>query len=247
MAGNEKILSVWGSPHSGKTGISVKLAQAIYEMSRSTVIVIFCDVNTPSLPVLFPNRKENELYSLGTLLSATDIFANDVVSNLVTLRERMNLGFLGYRNRENRFRFPEYTEEKAKELFCAIGEVADHIIVDCMTDPKSSVLTEYAMKHAGRMIRLYTPDLSCMSFYQSQDPILKAGGYYADESLSVMNIPSADLSMLAGDASAYFGRIGLTLPFSQTLREQYLEGTLVMPTKDRRFMQAIRTAAEAML
>ena len=41
------------------------------------------------------------------------------------------------------------------------------------------------------------------------------------------------------------GKVDLMVPYSQTLREQYLEGTLVMPTHDKKYMQAIKTAVEA--
>ena len=55
VAEKEKIITVWGSPHSGKTTFSVKLAEALYEKTKATVIVLFCDVTTPTLPILFPN------------------------------------------------------------------------------------------------------------------------------------------------------------------------------------------------
>ena len=124
-----KIITVWGSPHSGKTTFSLKLGQALYEKTHASVVVLFCDATTPSLPVLFPNFKTTELYSVGTVLSKTDIYANDVVSNLITVKERANLGFLGYKNKENRFSFPEYDGSKVHELFTAISEIADYIII----------------------------------------------------------------------------------------------------------------------
>lgn len=245
MAEKEKIITVWGSPHSGKTTFSVKLAEALYEKTKATVIVLFCDVTTPTLPILFPNYKASDLYSIGNVLSKTDIFANDVVSNLITLKERMNLGFLGYRNKENRFSFPEYTEEKVGELFRALREVADYIVVDCETNPQNSVLTDYTMKRADMMCKLATPDLSSLGFFQSQNGVMMAGGYYPTEQLLVMNIPSDDLTMLSTDTGAHLGKVDLIVPYSQTLREQYLEGKLVMPTHDRKYMQAIRGAVEA--
>ena len=52
-----KLIAVWGSPDSGKTTFSVKLAEALYNRSRgkSAVIVVFTDIVTPSIPVIFPN------------------------------------------------------------------------------------------------------------------------------------------------------------------------------------------------
>ena len=245
MSYKDKIIAVWGSPHSGKTTFSLKLGQALYEKTRAAVVVLFCDITTPVLPVLFPNFKTTELYSVGTVLSKTDIFANDVVSNLITVKERADLGFLGYKNKENKFSFPEYDGGKAHELFLAISEVADYIIVDCESVPTSSVLSDFSMRNAGKCIKLCTPELSSICFYQSQNGIMLAGGYYPEQTLTVMNTPSPDLTMLVSDAGAHIGKIDITLPYSQSIRDQYLEGRLYMPTHDKKYTQAIDKAVEA--
>ena len=51
---NGKIIAVWGSPNSGKTTFATKLATAIYESFETTVIVLYTDLETPVLPILFP-------------------------------------------------------------------------------------------------------------------------------------------------------------------------------------------------
>jgi len=40
MAEREKIITVWGPPHSGKTTFALKMAETLYEKSKSTVIVL---------------------------------------------------------------------------------------------------------------------------------------------------------------------------------------------------------------
>ncbi|MBE6634131.1 MAG: hypothetical protein E7620_07320 [Ruminococcaceae bacterium] len=214
-------------------------------MKRASRPSLFCDITTPTLPILFPNQKPEELYSVGAVLSKVAIFASDVVSHLVTLKERMNLGFLGFKSRENRFSFPEYSFEKVDEMFRALREIADYIVVDCETNPQNSVLTDYAMKQSDILCKLATPDLASLGFYQSQNGVMTTGGYYPPEQLLIMNIPSDDLTMLSTDTGAHLGKVDLVVPYSQTLREQYLEGKLVLPTHDKRYMQAIRAAVEA--
>ncbi len=111
-----KLIAVWGSPGSGKTTFSVKLAEALYNRSRgkSAVIVVFTDIVTPTIPVIFPNFRSEDVFSVGTILSKPDFFADDVVSNMVMTKDRMNLGYLGYKDSENHHSFPEYTDKKAK-------------------------------------------------------------------------------------------------------------------------------------
>lgn len=244
MAANEKILAVWGSPGSGKSTFSLKFAHALHEKLRATVIVLFCDITTPTLPVLFPNHKSSDLYSVGTVLSKTDIFGNDVVANMVTLKAQMNIGYLGYRSGENRFSFPTYTEEKASALLTVLADIADYVVVDCMTDPEDSILSAVSMRSAGTLFKLCTPDLACLSYYQSQNPIMLTGGSLPERVVPIMNIPRDDLAMLSGDAGAHLGRFAQVIPYSPTIREQYLEGRLSEATADRRYMQALKSVAE---
>lgn len=74
MMGN--VLSVWGSPGSGKTTFATKLATAIYEKYQKTVIVLYCDIETPVLPVVFPNFKREYLASVGVALSKAELLQN---------------------------------------------------------------------------------------------------------------------------------------------------------------------------
>ena len=138
-----KLIAVWGSPGSGKTTFSVKLAEALYNRSRgkSAVIVVFTDIVTPTIPVIFPNFRSEDVFSVGTILTKPDFFADDVVSNMVMTKDRMNLGYLGYKDSENKHSFPDYTEEKAKYLYDVLVGIADYVIVDCMSIPDSNFLT----------------------------------------------------------------------------------------------------------
>ncbi len=242
---NQRLIAVWGSPHSGKTVFATKFAECLYKESRGTVILLYTDILTPSLSVLFPNAKNADLYSVGTVLSKTDIYANDVVSNLVTVKERMNLGYMGYRNGENKFSFPTYTEAKAENLLTVLCELADYVVVDCMSNPENSILTETVMKQARTMLKICTPDIACMSFEQSQTQVMLSRGIIPARQLSVMNIPDADLGMLSGDAGSHLGKMVQVIPYSQVLKSQYLEGSLTVPTKDRKYMQAVMNVVKA--
>ena len=70
---NAKIIAVWGSPNSGKTTLATKLATAIYDNYQATVVVLYCDLETPALPVIFPNEKAEDLGSVGIPLDCCEI------------------------------------------------------------------------------------------------------------------------------------------------------------------------------
>ncbi len=241
-----KLIAVWGAPNSGKTAFSVKLAEALYNRSRGkcAVIVVFADVVTPTLPVVFPNFRSEDVYSIGSVLSKPDFFADDVVSNIVMTKDRMNLGFMGYKDGENLHSYPDYTEAKAKYFYDVLIGVADYVIVDCMTMPDSNYLTQVALEKADQTIRLSTPDLKCISFQMSQMKIFASRGYLKDTDVAVMNIPREELNMAASDARTHLGKIAYTVPYCPNLAEQYMEGVLYEPMKDKKFMQTIKAISE---
>lgn len=241
-----KLIAVWGAPGSGKTTLTVKLAQALYHRSRgkSAVIVVFTDIVTPAIPVIFPNFRSEEVFSVGTILSKPDFFADDVVSNMVMTKEGMNLGYLGYRDSENHHSFPEYTPQKAKYFYDVLVGLADYVIVDCMSLPEANFLTSVALENADQVIRLSTPDLKCMSFQMSQVRTFASRGYLRDNDVTVMNIPREELKLAAADARLHLGKIAFTIPYCNALTQQYMEGSLYEQLKDKKFMQTVKAVAE---
>lgn len=241
-----KLIAVWGTPESGKSTLSMKLAEAIYSRSRgkSIIIVVFTDIVTPTLPVVFPNLRSEDIFSVGSVLSKPDFFADDVVSNIVMTKRRMNLGYMGYKDGENRHSYPEYTEMKAKHFYDVLVGIADYVIVDCMAMPDFSLLTRVALKNADQTVRLSTPDLKCISFRMSQMKIFTSHGYLRDTDIAVMNIPRQELNLSAADARTHLGKIEFTIPYCPGIVEQYMEGVLYEEMKDKKFMQTVTAIVE---
>ena len=241
-----KLIAVWGAPNSGKSTLSVKLAEAIYGRSRgnSIIIVVFTDIVTPTLPVVFPNLRSEDIFSVGSVLSKPDFFADDVVSNIVMTKRKMNLGYMGYKDGENRHSYPEYTEMKAKHFYDVLVGIADFVIVDCMSMLDFSLLTRVALKNADQTVRLSTPDLKCISFRMSQMKIFASHGYLKDSDVAVMNIPRQELNLSAADARTHLGKIEFTIPYCPGIMEQYMEGVLYEEMKDKKFMQTVKAIVE---
>ena len=89
-----KFIAIWGSPSSGKTTFATKLGLSIYEEYQSTVIVLYTDMETPTLPVIFPNIKKDSLFSIGVALASTDITQENVIKQIVTIKGKSNLGLI---------------------------------------------------------------------------------------------------------------------------------------------------------
>ena len=238
-----KIIAVWGSPHSGKTTFATKLATAIYDNDQATVIVMYTDLETPTLPVIFPNEKAEDIGSVGIPLSKTEIDTDDVIKNLVTIKERQNFGFIGYREGENKFTYPRFGKAKAEALYEALQSLADYIIVDCTSNLENNVLSAIGIEKADQVIRLASPDLSSISFFLSQKGVYEDAKYRWDAHIVGLNTPNADAYMPIEEARSHLKDVSFTVPYSQNIKEQLQKGTLYAPAKDKRFDSRLKEIA----
>ena len=229
-----KFIAVWGSPNSGKTTFATKLARSIYEEYQSTVIVVYCDFETPSLPVIFPNYKAEDLFSVGVPLSKTEITQDDVVKQIVTVKNKMNFGFLGFKDSENKFTYPQFDEGKVRSLYAVLGTLADYIVIDC-TSRLANPLSRVAVKEADEVIRLASPDLKCISYYTSQLPLYAEPRFRLDEHIQGLNVPDEDLYMPIDDAKAHLSDVRFTIPYSRLVKQQMLDGHLYEAVNDKKF------------
>ncbi len=129
-----KQIAIWGSPNAGKTTFATKLARSIYDEYQSTVIVVYTDFETPTLPVIFPTEKKENLFSIGVPLAGTEITEETVVPQIVTVKNRVNLGFVGFKDGENRYTYPRFDAEKCRSLYKVLGSLADYLVIDCTSN-----------------------------------------------------------------------------------------------------------------
>ena len=238
-----KTIAIWGSPHSGKTTFATKLACAIYEEYQSTVIIVYSDMVTPTLPMFFPNEKSENMTSIGNVLSEVEITKESVVKQIMTVKSKVNLGFLGFRDGENKFTYPRFDEDKLNTMLASIGELCDYLIVDC-TSSLSNPIAGAAIKTAGQVIRLASPDLLSVSFFSSQLRLYSDPAYRLNEQINGLNIPNSDLFMPIEDARKRIPDIRFTIPYCREVKQQMLDGKLYAEISDEKFNEKLRAIAE---
>ena len=72
---DNQVLAVWGSPSSGKTIMSVKLARYIASQKKN-VILVLADMSAPPLPYVCPSSDLESETSLGNILGADHVDEN---------------------------------------------------------------------------------------------------------------------------------------------------------------------------
>ncbi len=225
-------IAVWGSPGSGKTSFAVKLACAIYEQYNAVVLLLSADMITPSLPVLFPHRKAYELPSVGVPLSRTEITPDEVIRSVVTVKDKMNFGVLGFRDSENKYSYPTFDSIKANELITVLQSLAHIVIVDCTSEMDE--LSQAAVQRADTVLRLATPDLKSVSFFASQLSVYADAAYKCEQHIVGLNVTDNDVFMPLEDTKAHFGGVSFTLPYCREIKQQMLDGELCRRVSDKK-------------
>ena len=235
-----KMIAVCGAPGSGKTTAALKIAEEIYYAKKGSVIFLSPDLNVPCLAFVFPNCKEEELYSVGVALDRTDIYREDVLRQMNHVKTMENFGFLGYKAGENKYSYPRPTEDKILNLFSILRELADYVIVDCA----DGLISSMAKSHADMLVQLITSDLKCMAYYSSNSGMFELG---AENRIKVMNISDKDLFLPITEVANHFKGVDFTLPYSKALKQQTITGTLSERLPDAKYRSVAAGIAKAVI
>jgi CO dehydrogenase nickel-insertion accessory protein CooC1 len=218
-----KIIAIWGCPDSGKTTFTAKLSKMIFDETGAKILCVFADSATPTLPVLFPNKKASHINSIGAVLSRPEITREALLKSIVTTKKARNIGFVGYADGENRYSYPEFSEDKAAAFYDTAASLADFIIVDC-GNKLTGLLAYTAISRAAHIFKLCKPDLKAISFFSSQSPLYGDVKYRIDEHITVLNVAEQDLYMPVEEAAQHFKCGKLIIPYAPEIKRQGMNG-----------------------
>lgn len=173
-----KLISVIGSPNSGKTTVSVALARRLAAM-KNNVCIICCDQVVPTIPAILPQSTNNvndpssKIHSIGKVLSNIDFSPNDILAQSAYSKiDKIIL--IGYAYGENRLSYPAPTEYDAYNLYSKISEMVDYVIIDCGND-LSSPLVKVGIEHSDYVLRLAGSTYKDIVYYASNIDLIPEG------------------------------------------------------------------------
>ncbi len=217
------VLAVWGSPSSGKTVVSVKLAEYLAKKKRN-VLLIFADMTAPPLPCVCAATDLEGERSLGSILAAAHVTGNLIRKNCMFYRKNGYLSMAGMLKGENVFTYPPYEQEQAAELIVQAREVAPYVIIDCTSTIASDILSAVALMEADTVLRLVNCDLKSVSYLSSQLPLLRDNKWDADRQLkAASNIKQQEAS---SHMEQVLGSVAFKIPYSSEVERQCLEGEM---------------------
>lgn len=218
------VLAVWGSPSSGKTTLSVKLAKHLAD-KRKNVVLLLCDMTTPMLPCICPPSDLECEKSLGSILAATHVTESLVKHNLITHKKQDHLTIIGMLKGENEYTYPPYSEVQATELINSLREIAPYIIIDCGSAIATDVLSAVALMRSDAVLRLVNCDLKSISYLSSQLPLLFDHDWDVDKQYKIAsNVKQYDADE---NIKQVLGGMAFTASHSDEVEQQYLSGDLL--------------------
>lgn len=232
--------AVWGGRRSGKTSLSVGLSDELSR--RGSVVLLFADLDAPALPVIFPTMKDGEIRSAGAALSAVELTEEKILES-ATVSKNSGILYLGYGPGENRYSYPSFGEGRAELFLTLLGRMADYVVIDCPSLVTGNPLAEQALKSADVRLRLYTPEISCFSFFDSQLPLLSAENYQSERQLRVLTETEREIFMPEAEAMSNMHHCDALLPYSRELRLSFAEGRLCGCNPGKKYSKARETLA----
>ena len=156
-----RILAVWGSPSSGKTIMSVKLARYIASQKKN-VILVLADMSAPPLPYVCPPSDLEAETSLGNILGTAHVDENLIKQNAILHKKNEYLTMLAMLKGETAFSYAPYTDTQARELLAELRRLADYIIIDCTSDITNDALSAVSLIESDAVLRLVSCNLKSM-------------------------------------------------------------------------------------
>ena len=164
-----KVITVWGSPGSGKSMFSCILAKALTRDKRKAII-INAEISVPMLPVWLPEQIIQTNASVGQVLSSVEIDTSLVASHVTVLKSYPFIGLMGYSAGENPLSYPEIKYAMVLQLVNAAARLVDFVILDCSSS-MTNVFTPAAIESGDLVIRLLTPDLKGVNYLKAHQPL----------------------------------------------------------------------------
>lgn len=216
------VITVWGSPGSGKTVFSVLLSRYLTR-NRNHAIVISPDQTTPIIPVLFPKDNSEQIQSIGTVLDSEKIDTAIVAPRVKVVQSYPYIGILGYAPGDTPYTYTGYSYDKVQALIEAVSDMTDYLIIDC-TNRVKETFTPAALECADIAVGMFTPDLAGIAYHKAQSPLLTDHRFHPEYNFVIAGCSRPYNAI--DEMETYFGQLNGEFPWNKYLNRAAGDGTL---------------------
>ncbi|GAA0782086.1 ParA family protein [Hathewaya limosa] len=226
---NNQIIAIWGNPFSGKTSLSIKIAEKL-SLKKKNVIVVFSDIISPTIMTVLPYIK-TENKSLGRILSAPEINQEEIMAQCIVLEKNPHISLLGYLQGENIFTYAQYSKERAVDFLILLRHIADYVIIDCSSLFAYNTLSAVALEMSDSVIRLCSSNLKAVAYFNSYLPLLEDRKFNVDKHIKVLS--KVKISEPREQIKEIYRGVKYELPYTEEIEKQLLTAELFNKLKDK--------------
>lgn len=233
-----KLIAVSGPPGSGKTTLTLKLAQEVHEKTKKKVIYLSPDTLIPAMGAIFPKRDKASMLSLGAALEQVNLAITDILGVIATTKAMPNMGYLGYIPGDGPYSYAALSEKKVLQMFQLMRDNFDYIFIDCDRS-RDDLISTIGCGLCDHLIQIINPDIKSIAYYGFEE--------IPERAIQVLNILDNDIYLPIQDTNAHFPKIQFTVLYSRAVKMQMYNGELMDLLQDPIFRKAIKPIADLIL
>jgi len=219
-----KLVTIYGSPGSGKTILAMALASRL-ALKKENVILVSSDKVVPHLKVLLPTVETDKSFSMGPLLLKSGLTQKQLIPKLVFHPDSGNLACLALAPGDTPISYPPLWEPaNVMELLNVLSGLADVVLVDGMSNPAADSVTLTAMGVSERVICTLTPDRKGLEYLNAVLQLLRDEKYKTGKHLRILS-PVRETSPV-NELLGIIEDVQFLLPYSAEAEERMLSGKL---------------------
>ncbi len=177
------IIAVWGSPGSGKSILSTRMAINLSK-EKAKILIIYTESMAVDIAWIYPNEKN--FVSMGDIWQK-DIDIDEIYGYLMAVKGYNNLAYLSYKPGENLFSYPVFTKFNVLQRLNELQKIFDYIIIDCVSDISGNMLTAVSLEMADIVFRLAGTGVKDCFFFDSNLKLLLDSRFNLNRHITVLS------------------------------------------------------------
>ncbi len=204
-----KIITVWGSPASGKTILSLALGACI-SSDKKNAVILNGDKLVPGLSVYMPRGKFTSADSIGPLLMSNRYTDVELAQRIKPHDKTEYLAFMGLSSAENYITYNEFSKESVIHLINKLSAQTDYLIIDGTSNPLENMVTLTGLEISDAVIRVMTADAKGIAYMKAAQNIYRDERFRYEEHIKVLgnvkNIsPETEIMSIMGNFDFILG------------------------------------------
>lgn len=238
-----KIITVWGSPGSGKSLLATALA-AILAEKNANVIVFNGDTLVPSLKMFCPSKVIDSKKSIGPLLMSGRYDDAAFAERLISHPECEYIAYAGMAPTDTYITYSEFERPYVIQMANKMAQLADYVIIDGLSNPLKDMMTLIGLEISDIIIRVITADTKGILYQDAARSIYREAKYKMDEHITILGNVH-DVSPVS-EVMSVSGKYDFILKYSPEVENHFIAGQLIKDLKTsqgRSFEKNVRKLA----